>query len=70
MARPRLLTLSERLKLTPSLGPRKQVTTNIPSNVSASWAWYDKAGGVVQWTFENADTLGHSVVLLRNGYSR
>jgi len=65
----RLLTLKERAALERAV-PRTfvQLVTHISSKVSVGWSWYDESQGVVEWTFENSDTVPHAVILLRNTY--
>jgi hypothetical protein len=66
--KPRGLTLGEKQTLKPLPSATKQILTHVSSKVNVSWAWYDQANGVVQWTFVNEDSIPHSVILLRNGY--
>lgn len=65
----RLLTEGEKQAITPE--PVREVRfrmTHEAINVSVSWSWYNEKQGTVEWTFRNADTKEHSVLLLRNGY--
>jgi len=66
--KPRGLTLGEKQTLKPSYSSLKQILVHVSSKVSVNWRWYDQANGVVEWSFDNADTAAHSVILLRNGY--
>ena len=50
------------------------VMTKIATEASSSnglrvnWKWYNKAQGLVQWTFTNPMDVVHTVILFRNGY--
>ena len=66
--RSKLLTVSEKKKITPALGPTKHLFTHVSSHVTETWQWYNEGQGVVQWNYKNDDTVPHTIVNLRNGY--